>query len=260
MSDVLSLELQKAIAAAHAGKMDQARILADQVIQDDPENENALYLMSALVDSDEERQAYLSQILIVNPDHTGAQKYMAEFDETTIVVDEELAVTFDDLDDNIDDLDDKVVVGAAAAVTAEELQDIVEDPTGLFDEDTSEAVPDWLLDEEELVGETKIETEVETDLGEIEQVPDWLTDAPSVTEQEESEQLEELVEQEPVEQELVEQEPAPVPVEPAPKRKPAAQKGPSDRVLTIILVLLAVVAVVIVGGIIFLAITRPFIS
>ncbi|GMQ78032.1 MAG: hypothetical protein BMS9Abin02_0526 [Anaerolineae bacterium] len=255
MSDVLTLELQKAIAAAHAGEIDQARMLADQVIQEDPENENALYLMSALADSDEERQAYLSQVLIVNPDHPGAQKYMAEFDEASIVVDEELAVAFDDLDDDIYDLEDKVVVGAAAAVTAEELQDIVEDTTGLFDDDASETVPDWLLDDEEIVDEKLSETEGDADVDEMEQVPDWLTDAPSVAEQEESEQLEELIKQE-----LVDQEPVPVPVEPVPKHKPAAQKGPSDRVLTIILVLLIIVAVVIVGGIIFLAITRPLIS
>jgi hypothetical protein len=250
MSDALSLELQQAIAAAHAGKMNQARLLADQVIQDDPENENALYLMSALVASDEERQAYLSQILIVNPDHAGAQKYIAEFDEASIIVDEELAVTVADLDDNMDDLDEKVVVGAAAAATAEEFQDIFQDSTSLIDEDASETIPDWLLDEEEFVDEAKTGTEGDTDLGEIEPMPDWLTDDPSIADQEESELLEEPVEQEPV----------PVPVEPVPKPKPAAQKGPSDRVLTIILVLLALVAVVIVGGIIFLAITRPFIS
>jgi hypothetical protein len=211
--------------------------------------------MSALADSDEERQAYLSQILIVNPDHAGAQKYMAEFDEASIRVDEEMADTFDDLDEHFEDLDDKVVVGAATAVTAEELQDIVEDSTGLFDEDTSETVPDWLLDEEEFVDETIIETEDDTDIAEIEEVPDWLTDVPSIADQEESEQLEEPIEQEPFEQEQV-----PVPVDPVSKRKPAVQKGPSDRILTIILVLLAVVAVVIVGGIIFLAITRPIIS
>jgi hypothetical protein len=250
MNNALSLELQQAIAAAHDGKMNQARILADQVIQDDPENENALYLLSALADSDEERQAYLSHILIVNPDHAGAQKYIAEFDEASIIVDEELAVTVADLDDNMDDLDEKVVVGAAAAATAEEFQDIFQDSTSLIDEDASETIPDWLLDEEEFVDEAKTGTEGDTDLGEIEPMPDWLTDDPSIADQEESELLEEPVEQEPV----------PVPVEPVPKPKPAAQKGPSDQVLTIILVLLALVAVVIVGGIIFLAITRPFIS
>ena len=85
----------------------------------------------------------------------------------------------------------------------------------------------------------------DADLGEIEEVPDWLTDDTSIADHEESEQLE---------------EPVPIPVDQVQKGKPSAQKGPSDRFLTIILVLLAVVAVVIVGGIIFLAITGTFVS
>ena len=284
MSNELSLELQKAIAAAHAGDKDQARDLADQVIQDDPENENALYLMSALVDSDEEREAYLSQILIVNPDHAGAQKYLAQADEVQVdepagEFEEEIVVSEVDLVDEYDHLDETIVVGAAAVAAAEEIPEISLEPERLVDEDVSETVPDWLMDEEEFVGEQIDGDEGELDLTEIEDVPDWLTDEPSI-------QAEEALSDEPAaedsladwsvdEDELVAaaavEEAAQLPVEPEPEpvqvqaktampKKPAAQKGPSDRALTIVLVILVLIALAIVIGIVILAITRPVLS
>ena len=280
MSSELSLELQKAIAAAHAGDKNQARNLADQVIQDDPENENALYLMSALVETNEEREAYLSQILIVNPEHAGAQKYLAHSDEpqsdspgsdelesveTAIEYEEEIVVAATDLAE-YDQLDETIVVGAAAAVAATEVGKAAQVSESVIDEEVSDAVPDWLLDEEEEVVETEIGEEGELEPAEIDDVPDWLTDEPSLlAEESQSDGLaaekQESAAEEGVEslEQLVEQEPIEVPA-PTQQRKPAAKKGLSDRVLSIILIVLVLIAVIIVVGIIILAIAPPILS
>ncbi len=277
MSNALSLELQKAIAAAHAGDKDQARNLADSVIQDDPENENALYLMSALVETDEEREAYLSQILIVNPDHPGAQKYLAhsdephsgepEYEESTVEYEAESVVAEAVLAED-DQHAETIVVGAAALAAANEVQEITQVSESVIDEEISQAVPDWLLDEEEVVVGTKNEAEGELDLSEIDEVPDWLNDDPSLPAEEApsaepvAERQEVVAEETVVEalEQLVEQEPVEVPKAAAQQRKPAAKKGPSDRALTIMLIILVLVAVIIVAGIIILAITRPLLS
>ncbi len=68
--------LQDAIAAARAGDMAQAQMLAADVVSQNPDDPNGWYLLSQLVDSDARRAAYLSKTLALAPDHPRAQ---AEF-------------------------------------------------------------------------------------------------------------------------------------------------------------------------------------
>ena len=70
--------LQQAIAAARAGNHDQARSLAAQVLEEEPDSTNALLLLSAIAESRNEQIGYLNRILVVDPEHEFAQRQLTE--------------------------------------------------------------------------------------------------------------------------------------------------------------------------------------
>lgn len=73
----MTATLQEAIAAVRDNDTERAQLLAAEVIQGNPDDANAWYLLSQLVDSDARRAAYLSKVLTLDPDHERAR---AEFD------------------------------------------------------------------------------------------------------------------------------------------------------------------------------------
>lgn len=246
MSKNVTLPLQKAIAMAHAGKMDEARSLAEEVIQDDPENEHALYLMSALADTDEDRQGYLNQVLLVNPEHADAMKYSDEIASAQLMqVDysEPTAETVEDLD-----LDEIVIGQEEQLPVSQGTQDFIEQSDG-------DNVPDWLADEGGFYAEP-----TEADLtDEIEPLPEWLEEEPVEEEVAVAamaganvagadEAIGDAFDEIGTDQELDR--------DAAPEPKKAKRRGPSDKLLTIILVILIVVAMAIMGGVAYLVLTQ----
>jgi hypothetical protein len=239
MSKNVTLPLQKAIAMAHAGKMDEARSLAEEVIQDDPENEHALYLMSALANTDEDRQGYLNQVLLVNPEHYDAMKYSDEIATAQLMqveYSEPIAETVEDLD-----LDEIVIGQEEQLPVTQGTQDFIEQSEG-------NNVPDWLADEEDIDEEL-----AEADLTEeIEPLPEWLEEEPVTAGEEETPVAEGAIvaglDETEADQEL---EPAATP-----EPKKTKRRGPSDRILTVMLVILIVVALAIMGGIGYLVLTQ----
>ena len=73
----MTATLQDAIAAVRAGETERAQLLAAEVIRDNPDDANAWYLLSQLVDSDARRAIYLHKALALDPEHSRAR---AEFD------------------------------------------------------------------------------------------------------------------------------------------------------------------------------------
>ena len=73
----MTATLQDAIAAVRAGETERAQLLAAEVIRDNPDDANAWYLLSQLVDSDARRTIYLHKALALDPEHSRAR---AEFD------------------------------------------------------------------------------------------------------------------------------------------------------------------------------------
>ena len=69
--------LHDAIAAARAGDMERAQQLAAENVRQQPDDANAWYLLSQLVDSDARRAAYLGKALALDPHHARAR---IEFD------------------------------------------------------------------------------------------------------------------------------------------------------------------------------------
>jgi len=73
----MTATLQEAIAAARGGDMEQALLLAADIAQEHPDDANAWYLLSQLVDSDARRAAYLSKTLAIAPGHERARTELA---------------------------------------------------------------------------------------------------------------------------------------------------------------------------------------
>ncbi len=74
----MTTTLQDAIAAARAGEVERAQLITADVIRENPDDPNAWYLMSHLVDSEARRAVYLARTLALDPDHPRAR---LEFDE-----------------------------------------------------------------------------------------------------------------------------------------------------------------------------------
>ncbi|MBP9503457.1 MAG: hypothetical protein KBF17_14955 [Candidatus Promineofilum sp.] len=69
--------LHDAIAAVRAGDLERAQLIAADIVYNNPDDSNAWYLMSQLVDSDARRAAYLNKTLSLNPAHPRAAAELA---------------------------------------------------------------------------------------------------------------------------------------------------------------------------------------
>jgi hypothetical protein len=74
----MTTTLLDAIAAARAGEAERAQLITAEVIRNNPDDPNAWYLLSQLVDSDSRRAVYLAKTLSLAPDHPRAR---AEYDQ-----------------------------------------------------------------------------------------------------------------------------------------------------------------------------------
>ena len=73
----MTATLQEAIAAGREGDTERALLLAAEVAEANPQDANAWYLLSQLVDSDARRAAYLSKTLAIDPIHARARDEFA---------------------------------------------------------------------------------------------------------------------------------------------------------------------------------------
>ena len=79
--DKLNSLLNDGIAAARSGQAAQARDLLMQVVEADENNESAWLWLSGVVESLEDRQVCLENVLALNPDSVAAQKGLAWIDQ-----------------------------------------------------------------------------------------------------------------------------------------------------------------------------------
>lgn len=144
----MSTTLHEAIAAVRAGDMEQAQLLAADVVRENPNDPNGWYLLSQLVDSDARRAAYLGKTLALDPQHARARM---EFDSLppALVAD---------------------LLPGGAAVAAEAIAEA--EP---FAQPPSEDAADWMA-EAEVVAEAEVAAEAEpVAVGDASaDVPDWL--------------------------------------------------------------------------------------
>jgi hypothetical protein len=74
-------KLQQAINAARNGQENEAQLLLTQVLKENPQETQAWFLLSTLVDSEQKKRAYLGKVLALDPGHPMAQKMLARLRE-----------------------------------------------------------------------------------------------------------------------------------------------------------------------------------
>ncbi len=85
-------ELLKAgIQAAKSGNKDVAQAIFRQVLEQDKDNERALFWMASVVNTLEEKRLYLRATLKVNPGNVKAKKYLQKINEASSFRDSQIA-------------------------------------------------------------------------------------------------------------------------------------------------------------------------
>lgn len=168
-------KLQQAILAARNGQETEAQLLLTQVLKEDPNETQAWFLLSTLVDSEQKKTAYLGKVLALEPDHQIAQKMLARLQEVgeveteieTEIGTEEIAVEIDAEEDEAPS--EPVVVSYNTA-------DFLAQQKG-------DTLPAWLVEEEDLAiideaAATQTESDQEPASDEDAVIPDWLQNEP----------------------------------------------------------------------------------
>ena len=125
----MTATLQEAIAAGREGDTERALLLAAEVAEANPNDANAWYLLSQLVDSDARRAAYLGKTLAIDPNHVRARGEFAALPPALV---ETLGAS-------------GVMAVPPATVVAVELpaEPVVEAPAAVIAQEPA-GVPEWL--------------------------------------------------------------------------------------------------------------------
>jgi hypothetical protein len=74
----MSQKLQDAIAAARAGETENAQRLLADILQENPNEVHAWFLLSHLVESETKQKAYLQKVVTLDPSHNKARQRLAQ--------------------------------------------------------------------------------------------------------------------------------------------------------------------------------------
>jgi hypothetical protein len=233
----MNQKLQQAIQATRAGENKKAQYLLTQTLQEEPDNSQAWYLLSLLVDSEEKQAIYLQRVVALEPTHEKAQARLHVLATAVPIVEAVTPPTalpvgaasdsdysvFSAAPDEAGDLPDwmKESAGDETAVDDDMLRTI--DDLLLVTPETSAGIPDWL--QEDALGEWLEEGE-ESGATAVAYTPET---APAITPSELA------IAQEASPSQL------PVPI----AKKPATPAKKDDSTLTAVLIILTVLAVVI---------------
>jgi hypothetical protein len=153
----MSDKLQQAIQATRVGDKKNAQFLLTQAIQEDPNNPQSWYLLSLLVDDKEKKQAYLTKVIELEPEHAKAHEQLIAITEMTVP-----------------DIPEPEAIAEESELEAAPVV-LSSDSSDLEAQDEGETLPEWMADDlpavEEEIGELVVETEV---VVEEEYIPDWL--------------------------------------------------------------------------------------
>lgn len=75
--------LRDAVTAQREGDRDRARVLLEQVVELDPQNEKGWFWLASVVRSDEERLIYLGNVVHINPNNERAKALLAQLEHKT---------------------------------------------------------------------------------------------------------------------------------------------------------------------------------
>ena len=72
--------MRDAITAAREGDKERARILFEEIVAQDPQNEKAWFWLASVAETDEERRVYLGNVVQINPNNERAQALLAKLE------------------------------------------------------------------------------------------------------------------------------------------------------------------------------------
>lgn len=160
-------KLQQAIVATRAGQKKKAQFLLTETLKENPEEVQAWFLLSHLVDSERKQIAYLEKAIALDPGHDKARQRLTQLkaaEPTTPepIVEEEAPAT-------------EITAAPDILPVSEESMDVVTQEKG-------DTLPDWLADEAEHLhlDETTAEEQAEDALAttleqaDMPDVPDWV--------------------------------------------------------------------------------------
>ncbi len=139
----MSQKLQEAMAAARAGEKQTAQHLLVDILEESPEEIQAWFLLSHLVDSETKQVNYLKKVLALDPTHAKARQ-------------------------RLNQLLSKAVNGPAATPLP-----VSADAFDYEAQAVGDTVPEWMAGEESAVATAVTATEPEIDDADLE-IPDWL--------------------------------------------------------------------------------------
>lgn len=99
-------KLQQAITAVRNGQENEAQLLLAQVLKEDPQETQAWFLLSTLVDSEQKKKAYLGKVLALDPGHPMAKKMLARLQEKSEPVAESQIAETDPAAETLDAIPD----------------------------------------------------------------------------------------------------------------------------------------------------------
>lgn len=168
-------KLQQAISAARSGQETEAQLLLTQVLKENPDETQAWFLLSTLVDSESKKIAYLGKVLTLEPDHQMAKKMLARLQigaeaeaETGIERETEIEEMVTGIDAEEDETPSEPVV-------------VSYNSADFLAQQKGDTLPEWLIEEEGLeITEEAITAQVESvpeaTSDEAAEIPDWLKD------------------------------------------------------------------------------------
>lgn len=145
--------LHDAIAAARAGDTERAQLIAATFVQNHPDDPNAWYLMSQLVDSDARRAAYLSKTLSLAPEHPRAAAEYAALTAQPVAVPADEIPSF--IASAIDEAADADLIDEIPPFAAEFEEEVV--VVEEFVGDVPEEIPPFLIETAEAEDEAEDE-------------------------------------------------------------------------------------------------------
>lgn len=231
----MSDKLQLAIQATRAGDKKNAQFLLTQAIQEDPDNPQAWFLLSLLVDDNEKKQTYLNKVVALDPAHEKAQAQLTALAETAV----------------FDTTDDETVLFTEVEPVAQPAM-LFSDSPDLAAQDAGETLPDWMVDDLPLTLESDAEPLEDITAAASapdNTVPDWLQ-APVETDwDEETIPADTLMTEAtaPLSSSVGAAQEAPAAKKAGPKEKKPAkpQKGVSEKQLNYLLIGLVITAVLV---------------
>jgi hypothetical protein len=159
----MSQKLQEAVAAARAGETKTAQRLLADILEENPDEVHAWFLLSHLVDSETKQIAYLKKVVALDPTHIKARQRLGQLQARPVAA--------------------EIVIEAESEAAP---LPVSTDPFDYEAQAMGDTVPDWMAGDAAAMAATAVAADQLAEAEELLDIPDWLQT--SLDEEEEEDQ------------------------------------------------------------------------